>query len=219
MENDYWLERWRVGRIGWHQDKANRHLTLHGRKAFGAPGTSVLVPMCGKSRDLLWLEEQGYSVTGVELSEAAVSAFHEEHRRSPEVTPRGSFRAWSSGSITILEGDIFELTRGTLGEIQGIYDRAAYHALKTRGIREAYARRLLELLDPDGQILLLALDYDQSQMEGPPFAVSRQEVVEVFQERAVTLLADREVINQEPKLRQRGLSSCRDNVFLIGPAD
>jgi len=31
----------------------------------------VFVPLCGKSRDMLWLREQGHQVLGVELSAIA----------------------------------------------------------------------------------------------------------------------------------------------------
>ncbi len=43
-----------------------------------AAGSRVLVPLCGKSVDLLWLVGQGCDVTGVELSEIAVRAFFAE---------------------------------------------------------------------------------------------------------------------------------------------
>ncbi len=35
-------------------------------------GRRVLVPLCGKTPDLLWLAEQGNEIVGVELSEIAV---------------------------------------------------------------------------------------------------------------------------------------------------
>ena len=35
-------------------------------------GLSILVPMCGRSLDLLWLCSRGHSVTGVEISSIAV---------------------------------------------------------------------------------------------------------------------------------------------------
>ena len=38
-------------------------------------GSEVIVPLCGKSLDMLWLAEQGYSVVGLEMVEEAVMAF------------------------------------------------------------------------------------------------------------------------------------------------
>lgn len=40
---------------------------------------SVLVTLCGKTLDLLWLCEQGHEVTGVELVEVAAKEFFEEN--------------------------------------------------------------------------------------------------------------------------------------------
>ena len=69
--HENWLERWRVGRTGWHEAGGNQGLKRH----WVAVGRRVLVPLCGKTPDLLWLEERGNAVTGVELSEIAVQAF------------------------------------------------------------------------------------------------------------------------------------------------
>ena len=63
--NDAWIERWQIGRTGWHEPQGNASL----KRYWDLTGRRVLVPLCGKSADLLWLESQGNSVTGVELSE------------------------------------------------------------------------------------------------------------------------------------------------------
>lgn len=42
-------------------------------------GLSILVTMCGKSLDLLWLCSRGHSVTGVELSSVAVDQLFKEN--------------------------------------------------------------------------------------------------------------------------------------------
>ena len=45
----------------------------------GGTRLSILVTMCGKSVDLLWLCSRGHSVTGVELSPIAVEQFFKEN--------------------------------------------------------------------------------------------------------------------------------------------
>jgi len=69
-----WLERWEVGRTGWHEAEGNSKLKEHWR----ATGRRVLVPMCGKSADMKWLADQGNQVFGVELSHLAIEAFFAE---------------------------------------------------------------------------------------------------------------------------------------------
>lgn len=68
---EHWLERWRQGRTGWHEATGNRGLRAHWR----ATGRRVLVPLCGKSPDLVWLADRGNEVFGVELSPLAVHSF------------------------------------------------------------------------------------------------------------------------------------------------
>ena len=41
-------------------------------------GSRIFAPLCGKSKDMAWLMEQGYQVLGVELSEIAARSFLEE---------------------------------------------------------------------------------------------------------------------------------------------
>ena len=74
--NDAWIERWQIGRTGWHERQGNASL----KRYWDLTGRRVLVPLCGKSADLLWLESQGNSVTGIELSELAVAAFFDENQ-------------------------------------------------------------------------------------------------------------------------------------------
>ena len=83
MEIDFWLERWNNNQIGFHQQQVNPYLVYF----YGEKGPSleqreklkVFVPLCGKSKDLLWLSQNGYKVFGVECSDRAVKDFFEEN--------------------------------------------------------------------------------------------------------------------------------------------
>lgn len=79
MKGSYWLQRWREDRTGWHHSEPIPLLIRHW-PALGVPaGSRVLVPLAGKSLDMLWLAEQGFAVLGVELSELAVPQFFSEN--------------------------------------------------------------------------------------------------------------------------------------------
>ena len=54
-----WLDRWEKGRTGWHEVDGNSGLKAHWRASSG----SVLVPLCGKTLDLVWLAKRGHDVT------------------------------------------------------------------------------------------------------------------------------------------------------------
>jgi thiopurine S-methyltransferase len=117
-----WLERWQEGRIGWHEEGGNASLRKHWRAA----GRCVLVPMCGKTVDMLWLEEQGNSVVGVELSDIAARAFFEENDLQYTIR-EGKLPAYvaEDRNITIYCGDLFDFDEP--GHT-GWYDRGAFVA-------------------------------------------------------------------------------------------
>ena len=112
--NEPWLERWREGRTGWHEPEGNRNLKTH----WAGTGKRVLVPLCGKTPDLLWLEARGNDVVGVELAEMAVRGFFEDnaldYRRS---TGRCRDSARSSGALRFTAATISSVGRGRLTRI------------------------------------------------------------------------------------------------------
>ena len=76
---EFWHNRWHTQQIGWHRAVYNDMLLKHWPSINAVEGSQVIVPLCGKSLDMLWLAEQGYSVVGLEMVEEAVMAFFEEN--------------------------------------------------------------------------------------------------------------------------------------------
>ena len=100
MDTDYWRERWARSETGFHQKEINPHLQRFWSALNLAPGSRVFVPLCGKSRDMLWLRGQGHEVVGVEISPLAVEAFFAEAacmRQSQNTIPSASTRQKDSG--------------------------------------------------------------------------------------------------------------------------
>lgn len=202
MEISFWESRWKEGRIGFHQGKPNRFLGAHhGRLAKGA----VLVPLCGKAEDLAFLAAEGHPVVGIEAVEDAVRAFFEEHGLTPEVTTRGAarvYRATHHGQpITLFAGDFFAVTAADVGPIAGFYDRAAMVALPEE-IRRRYVPHLRALVGAGTKGLLVTFDYDQSVMEGPPFAISDAIVRELWGSDVLRL--GEEPLEDHSRLRELG---------------
>jgi thiopurine S-methyltransferase len=165
-----WTQRWREGRIGFHEGEPNRHLVKYASRLHGR----VLVPLCGKAVDLTHLVELGHDVVGVELAEQAVRAYFDERRLTPTVERRGPFTVFTGGGVTVLAGDVFATTPELVGRVDSIYDRAALIALPPE-TRARYVRQL-QSLAPGAPAFLITLVYDQSRMEGPPFSVPEAEV-------------------------------------------
>lgn len=214
---DYWIERWKREDIGFHQSDINSYLRQYWQELHLAGGSEVFVPLCGKSRDMLWLRDQGYSVLGVELSAVAVQAFFEENAYSPRRTLRKKFEQWEAHGIRVLCGDFFDLSKDDLEKTSAVYDRASLVALPP-DIRERYTFHLLSILPPGTQILLITFDYPQREMPGPPFAVSPGEVEALYRGRAeIRLLAQMDVLEQNPRFQERGLSRLEESIFLLKP--
>lgn len=217
MKKDYWLERWEREETGFHQNEINPYLRQYWQELNLAHGSEVFVPLCGKSRDMLWLREQGHAVLGVEFSAMAVQAFFEENGYTSHHVTGEKFARCEAEGIRILCGDFFDLGKEDLVKTRAVYDRASLVALPPE-MRVRYACHLLSILPPATQILLVTFDYPQPEMEGPPFAVSPDEVEALYQKYVeIRLLKQMDILAQEPRFQKRGLSRLRESIFLLTP--
>ena len=206
---DEWLARWDSGQIGWHEAGGNAALRKFWPRL--TAGNRVLVPLCGKSPDLLWLAQQGLEVTGVELSEIAARAFFDEIGISFEIESCGSLLCFRGveQAVTIVCGDYFQFSDEPF---DALYDRAALVALPPE-LRPDYVTHTKTLLKPDAAQLLITLEYDQSRANGPPYSVLPDEVNSYWPglQRAGDLSA---LNNMPPKFRDAGVNEFVEVVWL-----
>ncbi len=179
MDTGFWHQRWQRREIGFHNAEVHHFLQLFFPQLKLAEGTRVLVPLCGKSHDLLWLREQGYQVVGVELSQQAVEEFCADNQLQPEISVVDGFRLYQLDRLSIFCGDFFALSEKQTGPLAAVYDRGSLVALPP-AMREDYVRKLRRLLQPGSQILCISYDFDQQQRPGPPFSVPQPELSELF---------------------------------------
>lgn len=201
-----WHDRWATGRTGWHETDGNAGLRTHWR--FDA--RRVLVPLCGKTPDLVWLAKRGHEVVGVELSDIAIRDFFAEQQLSFDTESAGQLAACRCRElpITLYHGDYFEFTAAPC---DALYDRGAFVAIEP-GMREQYAAHTRELLSEDADILLIALEYDQSVVAGPPFALLPADLPKYFS--GLERVHDQDDIDScPPKFRDAGLTEIREVVW------
>ncbi|MGF1760625.1 thiopurine S-methyltransferase [Photobacterium sagamiensis] len=210
MNAEFWHSRWAENRIGFHLNDTNPALTEHWHAVKATRDDRVLVPMCGKSIDLIWLAQRHDNVIGIELSDIAVKAFFAEQLYTPMVSGVGAETVYEFDEITIHCGDFFS---ARVEPVDVVYDRAALIAMP-QNMRQMYAERLLALLKESGRILLVTLDYPQEQLDGPPFSVSKEEVESLFKDCRVTHLARDDADESHPR-RQRGLTRFAEEIWLI----
>ncbi|RME35267.1 MAG: thiopurine S-methyltransferase [Gammaproteobacteria bacterium] len=217
MEPEFWHQRWQENQIGFHQDRVNETLEHCFPLLTPRPGEHVFVPLCGKSLDMLWLQEQGHPVTGVELSPLAVEGFFRENGLRYRSLRSGDLSRHDATGFTLYCGDFFDLQPVDVHSCTLVYDRAALVAFPPE-MRPRYAAHLLGLLPAGARILLVTLAYPGGEMEGPPFSVEEEEVRSLFDGcSTVRALRSRDVLESEPKLRARGLSALREEAWLIRP--
>ena len=168
----------------------------------------VLVPLCGKSRDLSWLSNQCDKVTGVEVSEIAVRSFFKEEGLDPEIRIFADFKIYSARNISIWCGDFFKLPAEKFGDIELIYDKAAMVAMPANK-RKIYSDKFRDLTGNSVPILIHHFEYDQVEMNGPPFSVAPCEIMDLLGDgfKRIELENKRLDPNQFKKFKKRGLQS------------
>lgn len=215
MTKEYWLDRWKRCEIGFHQDQFNPYLMEYWSRLQIPDNSSVFVPLCGKSRDMIWLQNRGHSVLGVEFSRLAVAAFFQENSVTPSQQTSQRFEHYASGGIEILLGDFFDLHKTHLENVRAVYDRASLVALPP-DTRKRYAVHMMHILPPATPILLVGFDYPQSEMQGPPYAVSMEEIDILYRDRAeINLIGQINVLEENPRFKQLGLSRLQENIVLL----
>ncbi len=210
MNPEFWHSRWAENRIGFHLTDINPLLVEYWPALKPQRNERVLVPMCGKSNDLVWLAERHNQVVGIELSDIAVKAFFAENLYTPLVTGVGHQLTYEFDEITIHCGDFFATQ---IDPVELVYDRAALVAMPQE-LRQAYVNHLLSLTAENGRILLVSLDYPQAEMAGPPFSVDQQEIEQLFSGCKVSRLARDEGDENHPRIKQ-GVSRFAEEVWLI----
>lgn len=179
---DWWKERTGLN-LDEHDSYPHDFLTDFFGQCINGDGKDVrvLVPLCGKSgADIKWLYDEGYRVYGVDSSEKALQKIFTGYNMKYSYTaakPDG-FGVLKSHDerIKLFCGDFLRFSKTAAGCLfDVIWDRSAFMTVNTED-RESYIDVLRKLLLPTGRILLAAFVYDTSKWNGPPYAISCDDV-------------------------------------------
>jgi thiopurine S-methyltransferase len=209
MDSQFWHQRWAENNTFWHQSEANPRLTANFNQLSVAQDGRIFLPLCGKTLDIPWLLSRGYRVAGAELSKIAIEQLFAGLGVKPKISALGKFDHYRAENLDIYVGDIFELSRETLGPVDAIYDRAALVALPLT-MRERYTAHLMDMTG-GAQQLLICWEYDQSLLDGPPFSVSGDEVNRHYGKNYnITLIESKDVPGG-----LKGKCAAKENVWLL----
>lgn len=178
----------------------------------------VLVPLCGKSLDMRWLADRRCYVIGVEISQRALQEFRNSQPEAFHRDASHGFTIYRSSSFELWEGDFFKLPEGEISDPDLIYDKASFVALPPKS-RKDYGQKILELCGKNTQILLQIFEYNQDEMNGPPFSVSEHEIRHTFGEQfSIKLLHEQSKFEELSKFQRRGLSSyLNEKIYHLEP--
>ncbi len=174
-----WLKFWENNETNWHGDKITQELVEYFELFELEPRDKLFVPLCGKSLDMLYIMNQGFSVVGVEISEIGVRQFFSENNLAYKITKVDDFDLYSTENLEIYCGDFFALTSKHLNNVKSVFDRKSLIALEPE-VRQKYVKHLNDIISLGARILLVTLQYPQYQMSGPPFSVDKSEVESLF---------------------------------------
>jgi len=189
----YWENRWATGQSQWHKNEVNPLFLkwfdeCKGRRARGTMETDMrfLFPLCGKSRDLIWVYRKGYYVTGIEAVASVVDALYTEANIPYTKYYEKEIDGWiyeSSGDnakLKVFCCDVFKMSMRLLRyPVDRVYDIKSYVAIE-REDREKYIRIILSMVTSKFRYLLIAVQYDPTRFAGPPRHVDRAELTNLF---------------------------------------
>lgn len=207
---EYWENRWITNQTGWHRSVYNDLMVKYWPKLGIPTDSKVLVPLCGKSLDMLWLAEKGHTIVGIEFTRVAVERFFPENKLQHIIVKHPNYIEFKSDRFTILNGDILVIPSDLI-QAEAWYDRAAMIAINP-DLREDYVSQIRQQTKVGAVGLLITYSYPQEEMEGPPFSLNDDDVFQLFQDgfRVECL----ETIELEDE-KERGLSRISSSVFAL----
>ena len=204
MEHEFWHNKWQENRIGFHQESIHTFLTNHWNSLYPKDRQTVLVPLCGKSLDMIWLAKQGFHVIGVELSELAAQQFFSENKLEHTIAESDKFKVYKGIEIEIWVGNVFEMK--PIKNVCAVYDRAALVALPLE-MRNDYIKKIIEIT-PHAPHLLIVFEYDQNILPGPPFSISEEYISTNYTSFSVNLIEQRSI-------DLKGVCTAQENCYIL----
>lgn len=173
MKPEFWLQSWKEGgtKTSFHRPDIHPYAKVV-TPAYFLRGQRVLVPLCGKDKSLMWYRDHAEHVTGIELSTSAIEQFFEDNNLPYAKSPNGRYEA---EGITLINRDIFDLSRNDIGRVDFVYDRAALVALP-KDLRQRYRQKINSLMYSGAKCLLITLEFQPYLGDTPPFSITPAEV-------------------------------------------
>lgn len=214
MTQELWREKWRSNDIAFHQERINPLLKAHLPRVKLNPGDRILVPLCGKSLDMGWLNQCHYRVMGVELSSVAIADYFDELGVKPQRQMQGNFTRWWHKHIQIWCGNIFDLNLLDVDRIKLIYDSAALTAFDADE-RQTYVDHFAKILPMRTQIMLMTTETADVQYTDSVARID-SEVKNLYQaDYRIELLHGQDSLKIDPEFPQLPARMLEEKIYLM----
>jgi SAM-dependent methyltransferase len=155
-EGSSMLERWdsayrTPGRAPWDTGRVSEPLMLAVKSGSLSPCRAVVLG-CGSGTNAVYLAEQGFEVTGIDIAPTGLSLAADKARQA-KVDVR-----WILADVT---------APPDLGSFDFVFDRGCYHGVRQQNA-EGYVAALAKLTRPGSQVLILAGNAKDQRRGGPP---------------------------------------------------
>jgi thiopurine S-methyltransferase len=198
---EFWSQVWDEGTIRFHQTNYNSEMIKY-FKDIDLKGKSVLIPLAGKTKDILFFLEKGAHVTAIEFWEPAVISFFEENN----IAYKKHGYSFFADNLTFHAMDFFDLT--TEKPFDVLFDRAS-QVVFNRTDRPRYYEHISKLIDQRSILLLFSIDHDGSFDYGPPHKIPKAEIISAYKKMGITLHTNSESIEvaASEKMQAQGIMS------------
>ena len=181
-----WQNRWDNNEISWHRDTVNANLEkfiidfVPNGQSF--EGRTVFVPLCGKTIDMKWLYDKGFTVVGVEAVEKAILEFFAEQNLEFDVEEVEAFTKYSTkdSKLMIFKGNLFDFSEDAAGfKFDHSWDRGSLVAIQ-KDTRKQYGELYSKIMKTGSTTLLEIFEYDPDLHSEQPFPIFVNDVESIF---------------------------------------
>ncbi|XP_037086045.1 probable thiopurine S-methyltransferase [Pollicipes pollicipes] len=214
-----WADKWSADIIPFHRADVNPHLMKWCHKlAHDDQPSKFLVPLCGKSVDMMWLYKKGHTVFGIEGVEKAIVQFFTENDLKYTKSPTGAGQLFQTadGRLQLHQADICEMDPALIGPVDAIWDRGSYVAIYCED-RPKYAKFMKGVMSRKCHYLLWAVEYDSSLFSGPPRNLSKDDIEKDCGSFAKIecLTCDEHTVETFPKMANWNLKEMKEVVYML----
>ncbi len=146
--------RYKSGDLPWDIKRADFNLT-HTIQSFNIKPGKGLDIGCGTGDNVIWLSQQGFKMTGIDISSTAIEI---ARHKAGNMNINAAFYHLDFLKENV-PGNPFSF----------VFDRGCFHSFETDEERSTYARNVNQLIENNGFWLTLVGNYDDGRLDiGPP---------------------------------------------------